>query len=279
MRPDDVETRTLDDIRRHYEIEVQLANRLRQASRDDRLRLYAEVYDELYRRVPDHPQITRKRTPESTREDLRRQLDFLRLFLKPTDHYLEIGAGDCKLSFEVAKLVRKAYALDVSAEIMKNTGVPENCEMVLSDGRNVPVPPGTIHVAYSNQVMEHLHPDDALDQLRNIHRALCNGGRYVCITPNRLSGPHDVSRYFDRAARGFHLKEYTNAELARLFREAGFRLTVPYARISGGFSTAPAGMPALCEGLLGALPYGLSHALARQMPARWYLGIQLVGIK
>jgi hypothetical protein len=31
--------------------------------------------------------------------------------------------------------------------------------------------------------MEHLHPEDAFEQLRNIIRALAPGGRYVCITP------------------------------------------------------------------------------------------------
>ena len=70
--------------------------------------------------------------------------------------------------------------------------------------------------------MEHLHPEDAFEQLRNIIRALAPGGRYVCITPNRLNGPHDVSSHLDREATGFHIKVYTVTELARLFRAAGF---------------------------------------------------------
>ena len=70
--------------------------------------------------------------------------------------------------------------------------------------------------------MEHLHPDDAVDQLKNIYNALVNGGKYICITPNRLTGPHDISKYFDNVATGFHLKEYTVTELSGLFREVGF---------------------------------------------------------
>ena len=62
--------------------------------------------------------------------------------------------------------------------------------------------------------MEHLHPDDALEQLQNIYSALVPGGIYLCITPNRLSGPQDVSRDFDMVATGFHLKEYTISELS-----------------------------------------------------------------
>jgi hypothetical protein len=72
-------------------------------------------------------------------------------------------------------------------------------------------------------LMEHLHPDDAMEQLRSIADALRPGGRYICITPNRLTGPHDISAGFDDEARGFHLREYTYRELACAFRRAGFR--------------------------------------------------------
>jgi predicted SAM-dependent methyltransferase len=51
--------------------------------------------------------------------------------------------------------------------------------------------------------MEHLHPDDAFEQLKQIYTALTPGGLYICTTPNRLTGPHDVSKYFDETAAGF----------------------------------------------------------------------------
>jgi len=38
-----------------------------------------------------------------------------------------------------------------------------------------------------------------------------------------LSGPHDISAYFDDGATGFHLKEYSNEELYRLFLKTGFK--------------------------------------------------------
>jgi hypothetical protein len=71
--------------------------------------------------------------------------------------------------------------------------------------------------------MEHLHPDDALEQLGNIHRALKLQGVYCCVTPNRTSGPHDISVYFDSRPRGLHLKEYSYRELSDVLRRAGFR--------------------------------------------------------
>ncbi len=111
--------------------------------------------------------------------------------------------------------------------------------MILSDGTSIPVPPGSIDVAYSNQLMEHLHPDDARAQLLNLNRALKPGGIYVCQTPNRLTGPHDVSRGFDAVATGFHLREYTNGELIALFRECGFEQVTFYSTVRDYYYRVP----------------------------------------
>ena len=48
------------DIEYHYRVELELAGRLRNAPRAERLGLYGPLYDELFRRVPNHPQLTRK---------------------------------------------------------------------------------------------------------------------------------------------------------------------------------------------------------------------------
>ena len=108
---------------------------------------------------------------------------------------------------ELAKYVQRVYAIDVSDEISGKTKLPHNCNLILSDGTSIPVDPGSVDIAYSNQLMEHLHPDDAVEQLYHIHEALKPGGMYICITPNRLCGPHDISRSFDDTPRGFHLRE------------------------------------------------------------------------
>jgi hypothetical protein len=93
---------------------------------------------------------------------------------------------------------------------------------VLSDGIDLPIAPGSIDVAYSNQMIEHLHPDDAAQHVAAVHAALAPRGVFVCITPNRTTGPHDISNGFDPIATGLHLREYTARELAALLRGAGF---------------------------------------------------------
>jgi hypothetical protein len=130
------EKRTLEQLREHYEIERELAARLRRAPREERRRLYGPLYDELFRRVPLHPQLTEKGDPGARAADVARQMKFLRRFLRPDSVFLEIGAGDCGLSLEVAKHAKRVFAVDVSAEISGGQGCP--LELIV-DG-SVPVP-------------------------------------------------------------------------------------------------------------------------------------------
>lgn len=211
-------SRTLAQIREHYEIEKELANKLRNSLREERKSLYGTLYDELFQRVPLHPQLTQKQSAQDMLKEAKHQLSFLRRFLEKEAIFLEIGPGDCALSFAVADRVKKVYGTDVSAEITKNLECPRNFELILSDGSSIPLPANSVNVVYSNQLMEHLHPDDAVEQLTHIYRVLAKQGKYVCVTPNRLSGPHDVSGYFDKVATGFHLKEYTHRDLSDLFK-------------------------------------------------------------
>jgi SAM-dependent methyltransferase len=273
------EQRMPEQIMEHYEIEKELANKLRNASKQERRHLYSSLYDELYRRVSLHPQMTRKLSPVETTQAVSSKMKFLMPFLKKNITFLEVGPGDCALSFEVAKFVKKSYAVDVSNEITKSSTTLENFQLIISDGCSVPVPPNSVNVAYSNQLMEHLHPNDAFEQLRHIYNALIPGGVYICITPNRLSGPHDISRDFDVIATGFHLKEYTVLELSNLFKKVGFSRVKVCIGVKVKYISLPVFPIALCEILLDKFPYTLRKTIARNLPFSLLLGIRLVGIK
>jgi hypothetical protein len=67
------------------------------------------------------------------------QLGLLRRFLTPDSCFLEIGAGDCALSLHLAERVHQVYALDVSETISRESRVPANFRLILSDGVSVPV--------------------------------------------------------------------------------------------------------------------------------------------
>jgi hypothetical protein len=127
--------------------------------------------------------------------------------------------------------------------------------------------------------MEHLHPDDAFVQLKNIYNTLIPGGVYICITPNRLRGPSDISKYFDEVATGFHLKEYTTLELSSLFSNVGFSRVRVYIRVKGKYISLPAYPIVLCEILLSKLPYSLRKKIIRMRPFNLLESIRLVGMK
>ena len=127
--------------------------------------------------------------------------------------------------------------------------------------------------------MEHLHPDDAVAQLDGIARALRPGGVYLCVTPNRISGPHDISYYFDDVATGFHLKEYTFAELRALMRAAGFARVTPYLGAGRLHLFYPGFLVRAWEGVMGVLPASLRRRLAPSLPSRLLLGLSLVARK
>jgi len=273
----DHERRSEDRIRFHYEVEKKLADRLRNSTKADRTHLYRDCYEELFRTVQDHPQLANKFDNEA--EHVRRRLHFLLPMLRSDATLLEIGAGDCRLSIAAAPHVRKVIALDVSPAIMARSDLPANVEPCLSDGTSIPLPPGSVDIAYSDQLMEHLHPDDAVEQLRNIFTALKPGGRYLCITPNRLTGPHDVSRYFEDVATGFHLREYTTGDLDALMRRVGFREVRAVLAAKGRrVAEVPTGVVGAIEGLFGALPQAVRN-LVPDSVANVVFGTRVIAFK
>ena len=85
---------------------------------------------------------------------------------------------------------------------------------------------------YSNDFLEHLHPDDARLHLAEAFRVLKNGGYCLCYTPGRGSGPHDITKAFypqgfGFPSRGSHLKEYTFDELTSVASSVGFIVEFP----------------------------------------------------
>src|SRR5437868_6163149 len=227
------ETRAEERLAAHYRVERKLADRIRAAATpEERRRVFSTMYEELFREVPDHPRLlAREKLADERASDLEYDLAQLKPYLKPGCTFLEIGAGDCALSARVARDAGQVYAVEICDQT--RAPLPANVSLVISDGRTIDVPEGSVDVAFSDQLMEHLHPEDAAVQLANIQRALKPGGAYVCITPNKLYGPSDISAYFDDEARGFHLREYTLREVRRIFAEAGFPTTHAYAGARG----------------------------------------------
>lgn len=264
-------------VREHYEIERELSDRLRTAqSREERRRLYGEVYRELHERIPHHPLVVRADNPAMTASATAPQVRLLRRFVRPQTVFCEIGAGDGAVARALASEIRSAIALDVTDAALRGPNPDGKFEFRVFDGLDPGLPTGSVDVAYSSDVVEHLHPDDMLEQTAAVARMLRPGGIYICITPNRLSGPHDVSRPFADAPQGFHLREYTSTELAKQMRYAGFTEVRVLLSIRGRrFSPLlPLWTVTAVEVLLARVPLGIRRRVGRPLAAVKVIGIR-----
>lgn len=269
-------------LRQRFAVERELSDRLRHASAQERRGLYSEVYDQFHAQFPYLRYLGESGGEQTAAERPSRYFRLLSRFLTPETVYLEVGPGDCALSREVAEHVRQVYAVDVSEHAMLKGGpLPTNMKAIISDGCSVPIAPESIDVAFSSNLIEHLHPDDALEQTTNIFDALKPGGVYMCITPNRINGPHDVSvKVGEPVAVGFHLKEYAYSDLIPLMKQVGFEHVHGYLDLKGKFITPlPAPVITGFETALQALPNGLRKRAKRPLLTRAMLVVRVVARK
>jgi SAM-dependent methyltransferase len=270
------ETRSLDRLIAHFELESSLSQQLMSSQRTERTALYGKLYDRLFASLPDHPQRTGRKAVRTELIDA--QLALLQPFLSPNSTYVEIGCGDALLTKAVATHVEAAFGVDVTERLVE-TDRPNSFQFALSDGINIPLSDNTADLVYSNQLMEHLHPEDAAAQLMEIFRILKPGGRYICVTPNRLTGPHDISVYFGYEPKGFHLREYDHRSLARLFRAAGFKRVSALVQAKGLRVHLPAGLAGFAETLIEMLPAPTRRHIVLNRTVMNLAGLTLVGRK
>jgi 2-polyprenyl-3-methyl-5-hydroxy-6-metoxy-1,4-benzoquinol methylase len=83
-------------------------------------------------------------------------------------------------------------------------------------------------VAISDNVFEHVAPQDVDAHIDSMRGALKHGGKAIILTPHRAFGPWDVTRIVDASysgrlpAHGTHINEVTYSELADRLLQFGF---------------------------------------------------------
>lgn len=270
------DTRSKEELLEHYHLEKRLADRLRNSNRKERQYLYSELYNELLDKIPYFH--NRKLNKKRRLENVSKQVKFLENFLKPEDIFLEVGAGDCALSIQLCSMQQKVFGLDVVNQIPKDTVLPDNFEFVQSNGTNIDLPSESVDLVFSNQLMEHLHPQDAIEQIKNIYNCLRKKGAYVLLTPHRFTGPHDISKYFDDVATGFHLREYTNTELYNILKSAGFSKINYYTQL-GKLYKLPIMPSIVLEKIMIPMSYSFRKTVFQWILFRHLLPIRLAAIK
>lgn len=246
--------RSFEQIRNHYLVEKSIADRLKIASREERKHIFSTMYDEVFMRVPDHPRLTIRRSDQLSETASRRKLSAVRKLLNKSLVFMEFAPGDCRFSCEAAKHVQHVYGIDISDQRDPNHAMPENFTLVVYDGYHLDeIKNESVDVIFSDQLIEHLHESDTRLHFELAHRVLKSGGQYMFRTPHFLTGPHDISQFFSYEPEGFHLKEWTYAEIETLLTELGYSRLDTYWSGKGINIQLPRVYFSLCEIILGKI--------------------------
>lgn len=178
---------------------------------------------------------------------------------------IDVGCGTGVLVRSLAATQARIVGIDICRSVIETALAKSrhlnNVEFLCCSAEDAPLAAGTFDAACSIAVLEHLHPEALSGHLSRIYSLLRPGGIFVAQTPNRLDGPHDVSRYFvplGSPAEGLHLREYTKRELVGILEAVGFadfRCTMWPARVYERLPFGPAtrtglGISLICENLI-----------------------------
>jgi SAM-dependent methyltransferase len=213
-----------------HELELQYAKRLRNSSREERRGLYLEAYDAASKaRALTMPEIPKNRTAGTSSA----LVNSLIRLCDSSECVLEVGCGRGYTCLKLAPHVAWLVGLDMSdsmldeARMLLGTNMVSNVSILngYADKLTEYFDRETFDKVISIDVHEHLHPEDAIAHLSEVHAVLRSKGRLIVVTPNRLTGPHDITRgLFPDATQplGFHLNETTCSELVHQMKGVGF---------------------------------------------------------
>jgi 2-polyprenyl-3-methyl-5-hydroxy-6-metoxy-1,4-benzoquinol methylase len=232
----------LDDL--HYRWEVHWAERIHASRKGsaERRRLFDEAYEGLLI-ILGEMRRRQGRELESfgfNADSVDRICEFLPA---PPARFLDIGCGTGVLVEAMIGRGHDACGIDLSAacistgikRLQARFGVERGTAIGRGDFMEAEFGPVQFDGVYCNDVLEHIHPDEAGVFVRKAYGLLKPGGAFMVVTPNRWSGPGDATMLKHRrgtVAKGLHLREYTLSELTSMLRGAGF--VHCQARLHGG---------------------------------------------
>ncbi len=227
----------IEEAKAQARLEGELTDRLLRSTPENRWAEFSDAYSRLFHELPWH-------SSDEKAEDLR-DYRCWRALLGGAKKILEIGSGGGGLIRYLA-----TQGLDCSGtEITQERGekfVPrsEGVDWQTMDGVNLShfVGENAFDAVLSDQVFEHLHPDDHLTHLTEARKILADGGRYILRAPHRSTGPRDLSEIFGLDKAVFlHLYEPDYAMMRDLCLQAGFdRVSAVFAIRRFGFAASSA---------------------------------------
>ncbi|HWU89223.1 MAG TPA: class I SAM-dependent methyltransferase [Kofleriaceae bacterium] len=190
------------------------------SSRSERSKVVSDAYAELFEKFPQHGALGSQ--DERRRLRAKQAAGLLLPLTRPGDRVLEIGCGRGETLDELARAGRRCVGMEPSRHMVALSEAPSGVPIMDGTADKLDFPDGTFDLVFSLQVLEHLHPDDVPLHFAEAFRVLKRDGLLAFETPNRRTGPHDVSRGFSASAEGLHLKEWSLGELIEQLRAVGF---------------------------------------------------------
>ena len=189
------------------------------ASNKEREAIIEQAYIELFERFPDHPVFL------ATCEEAKRKGKLGAGLIIPLSqrgsNVLEVGCDRGDVLVALAKRGRICTGIEISQHMLESCNT-RDVKIVCGSADSLDFSSGSYVVVFSQEVLEHLHPEDVPMHFAEAFRVLRPNGILAVETPNRRTGPQDISRGFTRVAEGLHLKELTVRELIQMFQKAGF---------------------------------------------------------
>jgi 2-polyprenyl-3-methyl-5-hydroxy-6-metoxy-1,4-benzoquinol methylase len=207
-------------LRQHYFLEKNICIRISALDRNNPLRtkLFAEVYEIAHNYMQIYVESGFMRHDFVSNKLFGKTID--KMFTKRGD-MLELGCGKGNLLLTFKNLGWNCKGVDIDTNHVLNE-VKQDVEsydiLFYRDARRY-------DLIVIDQVLEHIPKNDCLYFLKNSYDMLKKGGVLISRAPNRLTGPHDVSRWFlplGSKAEGTHFNEMTLCETINVMRKAGF---------------------------------------------------------
>lgn len=142
--------------------------------------------------------------------------------ITPQKRILEIGIGDGRLSYQLAKQKKcqvtgidiSDIAIKLAQKRFKNA---DRIKYIKADARKLPFKNKVFDIAVSKDLLEHLPAQDHRKHLKEVKRVLKNKGIYIIFTPPKLT---------NEKSKGLHLKEYSLKEITNLLKRNGFLIKI-----------------------------------------------------
>jgi len=204
-------------------LEFALSNLISTSSKKERNEAYRKAYQKLHTFLLSVSRGNHLYQGSNLHRAFWRQ-KFISRFVGKNQRILEVGCGEGLLSLLLARSSNVVTGIDISdicvalANKNKLRFAIKNADFLIMSATQIDFPSDSFDWVISVDVLEHLHPDDALDHLHEAARVLKKQGKYLLLTPNASAGKH---------AGDLHLKEYNLKELERLFSVTGFTVRAP----------------------------------------------------